>query len=202
MTKWLVTVIILVVAFLLMPKGWISLKLDLRPMLRGEVSRIPVDFTIVCDEIPGVTVEGDILISGEIVDTAGYMRMELIAKFDYVGECARCLDEVRDCFETEFVRTVVDEGTLTEEQLEENVDEYAVISDGFLDIDEQLREAVILDFPTKILCSDDCPGLCQICGKPLKDGDCSCTVKEVDPRWAVLKGFFDSGDDNSDKGKN
>lgn len=173
------------------------MKLDLRPMLRGEISRIPVDFTIACDEIPGITVKGDIAVSGEIVDTAGYMRMELVAEFDYSGECARCLDTVEDHFETEFVRTVVDEGTLTQEQLEENIDEYAVISDGFLDVDEQLREAVILDFPTKIVCSEDCPGLCQICGKPLRDGDCGCKVNEIDPRWAALRTFFDSEDDKN-----
>lgn len=171
------------------------MKLDLRPMLRGETARLPVNFTMQYNDIDDVTVNGDVAVNGEIVDTAGYMRMTLAVSFDYSGACARCLEAVNGHFETEFVRTVVDEGTLTDEQLEDNVDEYAIISDGFLDVDSQLTEAILFDFPMRLLCSDDCLGLCSICGKPKKDGDCGCNVKETDPRWAVLKGFFDNTDD-------
>lgn len=174
------------------------MKLDLRPMLRGEISYLPVEFTLdLADGIRDVTVVGDVCVSGEIVDTAGYMRMTLTAEFDYKGECARCLDSVEGRFVTDFVRTVVDEGTLSEEQLEEDIDEYAIISDGFLDVDEELREALILDFPRKLLCSEDCPGLCTRCGKPLRDGACNCSEKETDSRWDVLKNFF--SDESEDK---
>ena len=172
------------------------MKLDLRPMLRGEISCIPVDFKLdLGDGIRDVSVCGEVSVIGEIVDTAGYMRMTLSAEFDYSGECARCLETINGHFATDFVRTVVDEGTLSEEQLEENVDEYAVISDGFLDIDEEICEALILDFPRKLLCSEDCPGLCQKCGKKLRDGACNCSDKETDPRWDVLKNFFSEGSD-------
>ena len=99
------------------------MKLDLRPLLRGEVSRMPVSFTFLFDDIDGVTINGDVKVFGEIVDNAGYMRMTLEISFNYTGECARCLDPVNGHFSTEFERTVVDEGTLTEEQLENNVDE-------------------------------------------------------------------------------
>ena len=172
------------------------MKLDLRPMLRGEVSRLAVDFVLEDTEFYKATILGDVKVSGEIVDTAGYMRMNLSLSFDYEGECARCLSPVRDHFETEFERTVVNEGTLTNEQLEEDVDEYAVISGGFLDIDEALAEAIFFDFPSKLLCSEDCRGLCPNCGKPLGDGECGCQKKEIDPRWAALKGFFDDNEED------
>jgi len=175
------------------------MKLDLRPMLRGEVSHLAVNFILEDVDFNKATILGDISVFGEIVDTAGYMRMILSVSFDYEGECARCLSPVRDRFETEFERTVVNEGTLTDEQLEEDIDEYAVISGGFLDIDAELAEAIIFDFPSKLLCDEDCPGLCQRCGKPLKDGECSCETKEIDPRWAALKGFFDDSEEESKK---
>ena len=96
----------------------------------------------------------------------------------------------------DFERVVADEGTLTEEQIEENVDEYVIVENGRLDIDEQLSEALLLDFPRKILCSDDCPGLCPKCGKQLKHGKCGCNTKEIDPRLAVLaKLLEESGDE-------
>ena len=172
-----------------------DMKLDLRPMLRGEISHLPVDFTIQYNDINEVSIDSEVLVKGEIVDTAGYMRMTLSVSFEYSGACARCLEPVKGHFETEFVRTVVDEGTLTDEQLDDNIDEYAVISDGFLDIDSQLSEAILFDFPMRLLCADDCLGLCPVCGKPKNDGH-SCSAKEVDPRWAVLKGFFDDTDEN------
>jgi uncharacterized protein len=65
-----------------------------------------------------------------------------------------------------------------------------------LDVDEQLGEELILSFPTKLLCTDDCPGMCPKCGKPRREGDCDCPKKEVDPRLAILKTFFDEDKNN------
>ena len=167
------------------------MKLDLRPMLRGEIARMDIDFRLAAIELPGIEIGDEISVNGEIVDTAGYMRMTLTVSFSYTGECARCLSAIEDRFETEFVRTVVDEGTLTDEQLEDNVDEYVVLTGKELDVDEQLREEILLCFPQKLLCSEDCPGLCPKCGKPRREGACGCPEKEIDPRLAILKTFFD-----------
>lgn len=170
------------------------MKLDLRPMLKGNISRLDVNFTLDKNNVQLVdaSIVDAIRVEGNIIDTAGYMRMTLSVEFDYSGECARCLEKVDDSFKTEFVRTVVDDGTLTDEQLNDNIDEYAIISDGFLDVDEQLCEAIIFDFPSKLLCSDDCLGLCQKCGKPKKNGDCGCDFHESNPRWAKLKDFLNN----------
>ena len=66
------------------------------------------------------------------------------------------------------------------------MDEYAVIENGGLALDELVREELLLCFPTRFLCSPDCPGLCPKCGKPLRLGDCGCPKREPDPRLAVL----------------
>ena len=55
------------------------MKLDMRPMLRGECDRIAVDFRLPPFEINGAVIDGDVKIVGDIVDTAGYMRLSLIA---------------------------------------------------------------------------------------------------------------------------
>ena len=175
----------------------IKMKLDMRPMLRGEVDRIKVDFELLPFEINGATIDSNVKVVGEITDTAGYMQLSLSASFDYHGECARCLSPVKSTFETEFVRTVVSEGTLSEEQLEDNVDEYVIIENGQLDIDEQICEELVLDFPMRLLCSEDCPGLCPKCGKPLRDGECGCDLTERDPRWDVLRQYFSEENKNN-----
>jgi uncharacterized protein len=60
------------------------------------------------------------------------------------------------------------------------------VRDGFLDVDEELLEMLEMDFPTKILCREDCAGLCPKCGKNLNLGTCNCVTKEIDPRLAPL----------------
>ncbi len=160
--------------------------LDMTPILRGDTNKITFDFMLAPMPIDRVTVLGDAHVVGEITDNAGYMRLHATAHLAYVAECDRCLSEVRDEFVLEFERTVAAEGSLTEEQIEDNVDEFVIIEKGNLDIDEQLSEALMLDFPRKILCSEDCRGLCSKCGKNLNDGPCGCPEREIDPRLAVL----------------
>ncbi len=162
------------------------MNLDLKPMLRGEITRMPLDFSIEPESPEGVEFVGDVQIGGEVTNQGGYMRLSVTAVIPYHGLCARCLSEVNDVFEMPFERTVVTEGTLTEEQLEDDVDEYVVVCDGILDIDDAVREAIILEFPMRLLCEEDCPGLCPKCGKPLREGACGCPTREMDPRWAAL----------------
>ena len=45
---------------------------------------------------------------------------------------------------------------------------------------------IILAFPMRLLCDEDCPGLCPKCGKPKREGECGCPTREIDPRLAVL----------------
>jgi len=119
------------------------------------------------------------------------MRLTLKAELPYVGECARCLDTVRGVFSLDFERTVVTDGMVSEEKLEESVDEYIVLDNGRLVLDDAVREELLIDFPRKLLCSEDCEGLCPKCGKPKKEGDCGCVTKEIDPRLEVLKKLLD-----------
>ncbi len=174
------------------------MNLDLKPMLRGEITRLPLDFPIEPEAPDGVTFTDDVRMTGEITNRGGYMRLEAEADIPYTGVCARCLSEVSGEFTMPFERTVVTEGTLTEEQLEDNIDEYVVLNDGILDIDDAVREAIILTFPMRLLCDEECPGLCPKCGKPRREGDCACPTKEIDPRWAVLASIrFDEEDESA-----
>jgi hypothetical protein len=97
------------------------------------------------------------------------------------------LDSLVDYLKTTPKKEVYKVGSLSEKQLEENVDEYAVIEDGRLDLDELVREELLLSFPMRTLCSPDCEGLCPKCGRPRRLGDCGCQTREIDPRLAVLR---------------
>jgi uncharacterized protein len=60
-----------------------------------------------------------------------------------------------------------------------------------LDIQELVKEQIILSIPIKPLCSESCRGICPICGTDLNADTCSCREKSTDPRLAVLKKLLD-----------
>ena len=166
--------------------------LDISPLLRGETKRIDIDYMLTPERLDGVDFASDVHVVGKLTDNAGYMKLTLKAELPYKSECARCLAPVEGVFSLDFERTVALENTLTEEQLDELSDEYVAAVGGELNVDEALREELLLGFPTKLLCEEDCLGLCEKCGKPKRDGDCGCNKREIDPRLAVLKTFFDN----------
>lgn len=61
------------------------------------------------------------------------------------------------------------------------------LSDGdFADLSEIVRTTFVLNMDTKLLCSEDCKGLCPVCGVNLNEEACRCK-RAVDPRLAVLE---------------
>ena len=71
--------------------------------------------------------------------------------------------------------------------------EVQVIPPGLSSIDlaEDVRQMVLLAVPFKLLCRDDCRGLCTSCGADLNTGPCTCPPEPADTRWEALRGFTD-----------
>ena len=169
------------------------MKLDVRTLLSGEANSLSIDFSLI-PQLPdtpmsplyNVRFSAPLSAKGSIVNTAGYMRMELTLSTSYVAQCARCLSDVPGEFSFKIEKTVVPQGMLANID-ESEADDYAIVYDGFIDMDEELLELLELEFPSKILCSESCRGLCEKCGKNLNDGDCSCTDHEIDPRMEPLR---------------
>lgn len=173
------------------------MKLDLRPLLAGDkLLRFDYELSLDIDRedttsfLYGVSFPSPMKVKGEITNTAGYMRMMLSMSVDYVAECARCLTPVSGEFSLNLEKTVAPEKLLVGLS-EDKLDDYAIIKDGFLDIDEQLLSQLEIEFPIRFLCKDDCRGLCQRCGKNLNEGACDCVEKEIDPRLLPLQKLLD-----------
>lgn len=173
------------------------MKLDIGALLRGETRLIQFDYMLTPENVNSVTFKSDAHITGKVTDNGGYMRLSLNAKVPFTAECARCLEPINDVFSLNMELTVAVKGSVSDKELEENMDEYAVVEDNCIDIDDQVREAIIIDFPMRFLCRDDCPGLCPKCGKKLAYGDCGCSSKkEIDPRFASLQKIIDDMPDD------
>lgn len=96
--------------------------------------------------------------------------------------CDRCAEMTRTHWEKDFSHVLVRElGN------EEDDSDYLVVPEERIDLDELFREDILLELPTKYLCSPSCRGICPKCGKNLNQGDCGCKAEEIDPRLKVLQ---------------
>ena len=119
---------------------------------------------------------------GQVRNTAGVLVMTGSIQTTIHGICDRCAAEFDR--EIEFPLDVV---LVTELANEENEDEWVFPLEGdSADLDDIVRTVFVLNLDSKLLCKEDCQGLCCRCGKNLNDGPCSCQ-KELDPRFAALK---------------
>ena len=66
--------------------------------------------------------------------------------------------------------------------------ELQIVPPGFsvIDLSEDVRQTVLLSVPLKLLCTENCKGLCPLCGRNLNSGTCTCTQGAVDTRWEQL----------------
>ena len=122
-------------------------------------------------------------IQGELNGSADSVELRGKAVYQLTMPCDRCFELTAQKRETEFFHILVRE--LSDEEDEDG--EFVVVPDDQLDLDQLLTEDILLDLPSKFLCSPDCKGLCPICGKNLNQGDCGCEKDTVDPRLAILK---------------
>ena len=124
--------------------------------------------------------------SGTVRNTAGVLVMK--------GNITTCIHGTCDRCAADFHREMdipIDVVLVTELANEENEDEWVFpLEADTADLDDIVRTVFVLNMDSKLLCKEDCKGLCCRCGKNLNDGPCGCQ-KELDPRFAALRQLLD-----------
>ena len=101
--------------------------------------------------------------------------------------CGRCLEEVptQICFDIDKKLSIQD-SILVDDEMEET--DYLI---GFeLDVDKLVYAEILVNWPMRVLCKEDCEGICKVCGANLNKGDCGCQRTELDPRMAAIQDIF------------
>jgi uncharacterized protein len=103
------------------------------------------------------------------------------------ASCARCLTKYSLPMETPFEFVLSPERTQEPEQ-ELDADDVALsfFSGNEIDLSPLCSEQAILALPTRALCSEECQGLCSVCGGDRNANACGCEIAKPDPRWAAL----------------
>lgn len=122
-----------------------------------------------------------VCIQGKIVNHAGIVELHYHAKFQFFKPCDRCLTDVVKDYDMAFEHILVNELNAAYS------DEFILLEDSKLNMDELVVADILLELPLKILCKDDCKGLCPICGQNLNEKECGCRTEQLDPRLEALK---------------
>lgn len=120
----------------------------------------------------------------------GQKKILLETKFSLTLQmrCDRCLEIVLQEVPIDFVREF--DMNQTMQQRIEALDEINFISGNSLDVERFVYGEVLLNLPMKVLCREDCKGICKRCGANLNHTTCNCDTTELDPRMAKIRDIF------------
>lgn len=116
------------------------------------------------------------------------VSIEGSVKLTLILFCDRCLKELEYPMGISFNKKL--DFKLTEAERIKNLDEANYITGYNLDVDILIRDEIIIDFPMRLLCSDECKGICVTCGNNLNEKTCDCDNTVLDPRMSVIRDIF------------
>ncbi len=124
------------------------------------------------------------------IENVGDKTLELKgeAQFSLWIPCDRCLEPVECPFHLSIMRTL--DLKLTEEERIAALDEQPYVQGYNLDVDQLVRDELLLNLPMKVLCAEDCKGICNRCGANLNHETCGCDRSVPDPRMSVIQDIF------------
>ncbi|MDD6808429.1 MAG: DUF177 domain-containing protein [Oscillospiraceae bacterium] len=157
-------------------------EINLEPIFNNEGMVLPIEHDIDLSEVDFFGVQPfktPCHISGQIKNVTGIVSMDANISVDYSATCDRCACPVEKAFNVEMKHTFV--SSLNDE----SNDEFILVPTLRFDLEGLATEDVLLTIPAKILCKEECLGICSSCGKNLNEGPCSCKAP-VDPRMAAL----------------
>jgi uncharacterized protein len=157
--------------------------LNLKALLNGEKSRLPFEYTLDLSELDffgdrpyktGACVTGEVYMLGGMP----FLKYSLEAELDTL--CASCGKPARRRI------SFSEERALSDNPEDAEKDDVSIYANNALELNEIVTDAALLQTDMRILCRDDCKGLCARCGADLNEGGCRCE-KESDPRMSKLK---------------
>ena len=135
------------------------MKIDIRKLPEGEAvlleeSKKPEELDL---ELTGIKPASMIRVKAEAIKFSNTLDVNINMTARASAQCWRCLSDLEINIDKNF-----------------RLDYPITPQDTIIDLSDDLRQEIILDYPLKPLCNPDCPGLCVKCGKNLNEGPCDC----------------------------
>lgn len=166
--------------------------IDLKRFFMGDEPEKIVEYSF---DMSTVEIDGfkpfvtPVLVRAVLKSLGDSVQLEAYLDFDYSMPCNRCMEEVTTHRDMHVSHRIV------KELNDDDDDSYILVKDS-LDLDELFYSDILLENPVKYLCSEDCRGICPVCGINLNVNTCDCSKAQVDPRLEVLSALLNSGADD------
>ena len=115
-------------------------------------------------------------------------KVEGSAELVMSTRCDRCLTEVPTELVLQFDRVV----TSPDVAVSDEDDEMSFMEGYQLDVEAFVYNEILVNWPMKILCKEDCKGVCPVCGQNLNTKECGCDTFVPDPRMAAIQDIFNA----------
>ncbi len=129
--------------------------------------------------------------SAEVLEESdGEVRVKGSCSVEMAFQCDRCLASARLPVEAAFdlfYRPMSTIGRAEEVEIETSETEIGFYEDGGLELDDILREQVVLALPMQRVCSPNCKGICPVCGKNRNESACACPKDSGADHWRALR---------------
>ncbi len=124
-----------------------------------------------------------------LAHTDGEVRIQGKYSVEMSSVCDRCLGAARfpiDAGFDLFYRPVSFLKREEEVEIDEGEAEIGFYENGGIELEDVIREQVLLALPMQRVCSDSCKGICPVCGRNRNENVCECLKGGNDPRWSAL----------------
>jgi uncharacterized protein len=125
-----------------------------------------------------------------LAHSEGEVRIQGSYTVEMSAECDRCLGRAKfplDASFDLFYRPMENIAVEEEVEIDEGEAEIGFYEDGGMELEDILREQVMLALPMQKVCSDVCKGICPVCGKNRNETVCDCRIETADDRWGALR---------------
>jgi len=125
-----------------------------------------------------------------LAHSEGELRIQGRYTVEMAAQCDRCLGGARYPLDSRFDLFYRPASFIAREE-EVEIDggeaEIGFYEDGGIELEEILREQVLLALPMQRVCSDACKGICPVCGKNRNETACDCKIENANDRWEALR---------------
>jgi DUF177 domain-containing protein len=125
-----------------------------------------------------------------LAHTDGEVRIRGRLAVEMIAQCDRCLGRAKfplDAAFDLFYRPMTFIAREEEVEIDEGEAEIGFYEGGGMELEDILREQVLLALPMQRVCSDVCKGICPVCGKNRNETTCDCRLESADDRWGALR---------------
>jgi len=128
----------------------------------------------------------DVKVTGEISNEKGKFRFVGKVRAVICVNCDLCLKpfDIELNFDIDEIFSESYDGVNDE-------NDFLPFSDKKINLEDAVISDILLNIPMKTVCSDECKGLCAVCGHNLNEGDCGCDRTYINPKFEKLKALFE-----------